>query len=62
VALDVFTQEPPDAQNPLLHNEKILVTPHLASQTVAAVDAMGWAALQDCLAVLRGERPQFPVA
>ena len=32
-ALDVFEQEPADRENPLLHMENVVVTPHVASAT-----------------------------
>lgn len=57
-ALDVFSKEPPDANSPLLKLPQVLVTPHCASHTDGAMSAMGWMALEDCLAVLRGERPK----
>jgi phosphoglycerate dehydrogenase-like enzyme len=60
-ALDVFTKEPPEPANPLLGLPQVLVTPHCAAHTDGAMNAMGWMALRDCLAVLRGEAPQYPV-
>jgi D-3-phosphoglycerate dehydrogenase len=60
-ALDVFTQEPLEAGHPLLLLPQVLVTPHAASHTDGAMNAMGWMALWDCLAVLRGEEPLYPV-
>jgi D-3-phosphoglycerate dehydrogenase len=60
-ALDVFPKEPPDSTNPLLHLPQVLVTPHCAAHTDGAQNAMGWMALRDCLAVLRGEEPLFPI-
>jgi phosphoglycerate dehydrogenase-like enzyme len=60
-ALDVFPQEPPETGHPLLNIPQVLVTPHTASHTDGAMNAMGWMALRDCLTVLRGEEPQFPV-
>ena len=60
-ALDVFSKEPPDSENPLLKLPQVLVTPHCASHTDGAMNEMGWMALNDCLAVLRGEKPQYPV-
>jgi D-3-phosphoglycerate dehydrogenase len=60
-ALDVFPKEPPSADNPLLSLPQVLVTPHCASHTDGAMTAMGWMALNDCLAVLRGETPKYPV-
>jgi phosphoglycerate dehydrogenase-like enzyme len=60
-ALDVFTQEPPGIENPLLSLPQVLVTPHMGAHTDGATNAMGWMALQDCLAVLEGRQPAFPV-
>jgi D-3-phosphoglycerate dehydrogenase len=60
-ALDVFTKEPPDPGHPLLDLPQVLVTPHSAAHTDGAMNAMGWMALRDCLAVLRGDKPLYPV-
>jgi len=56
-ALDVFAVEPPSPDSPLLALKQVLATPHLGSQTDGATNRMGWMALHDCLAVLRGEAP-----
>ncbi len=56
-ALDAFSKQPPDADNPLLALPQLIATPHMGAHTDGATNAMGWAALQDCLAVLRGEQP-----
>ncbi len=61
-ALDVFPKEPPDPQNPLLLLPQVIVTPHSASHTDGAMNAMGKLALEDCLAVLSGRAPKYPVA
>jgi D-3-phosphoglycerate dehydrogenase len=61
-ALDVFTQQPPDADNPLLALPQVIATPHMGAHTDGATNAMGWRALNDCLAVLRGEKPKHRVA
>ena len=60
-ALDAFGQEPPSAQNPLLKIPSLIVTPHCGGHTDLAMNAMGWGALGDCLAVLRGEAPLHPI-
>jgi len=60
-ALDVFTQQPPDANNPLLTLPQVIATPHMGAHTDGATNAMGWRALIDCLAVLRGEKPKYRV-
>lgn len=61
VALDAFTQEPPEKDNPLLVLPQVIATPHAGAHTDGAMNVMGWGALQDCLAVLRGEKPMYPV-
>lgn len=61
-ALDVFTQQPPDAENPLLTLPQVIATPHMGAHTDGATNAMGWRALNDCLTVLRGEKPKHRVA
>jgi D-3-phosphoglycerate dehydrogenase len=60
--LDAFTVEPPDPNNPLMHLPQIIVTPHLGAQTDSATSNMGWLAMNDCLAVLRGEEPKYRVS
>ena len=60
--LDAFSEEPPDAANPLLQLPQVLVTPHSGAHTDGATSNMGWWAMNDCLAVLRGEKPKYRVA
>jgi len=60
-ALDVFEQEPPDPDNPLLHLENVIVTPHIAGSS-----EIGWATIcrragEEAARALRGERPQVVV-
>lgn len=59
--LDAFIVEPPDPKNPLLSLPQVIATPHLGAQTDGATSNMGWFAMRDCLAVLKGERPVYPV-
>ena len=59
--LDCFCQEPPDPNNKLVNLPQVILTPHIGAQTDGARNAMGWMALEDCLSVLRGERPQHLV-
>lgn len=56
-ALDCFSKEPPDADNPLLQLPQVVVTPHTGAHTDEAMNTMGWMSLQACMAVLRGARP-----
>lgn len=60
-AMDVFSTEPPDPENPLLHMKQVILTPHCGAQTDGATNAMGWMSLQGCLAVLSGHEPKYPV-
>ena len=60
-ALDAFAQEPPGAENPLLAHPRVIATPHTGAHTDGATNAMGRGALNDCLAVLRGEAPAHRV-
>ncbi|MFN8380273.1 MAG: phosphoglycerate dehydrogenase [Anaerolineae bacterium] len=60
-ALDCFTVEPPGAEHPLLRLPNVIATPHAGAHTDGAINAMGWGALRNCLAVLRGDTPLNPV-
>jgi D-3-phosphoglycerate dehydrogenase len=40
-ALDVLSEEPPPAGNPLLHHPKVIVTPHIAASTAEAQEIVG---------------------
>ena len=60
-ALDVFEQEPPDPDNPLLHMENVIVTPHIAGSS-----EIGWSTIcrragEEAARALRGERPTVVV-
>ena len=56
-ALDVFSQQPPVPNLPLLTLPQVIATPHMGAHTDGATRAMGRGALNDCLAILRGEAP-----
>lgn len=52
-----------DAGSPLLDAPNVTITPHIAGQTVQAVDRMGMAAAEECVRVLtQGIPPLHPVA
>ena len=60
-ALDVFKAEPLEKNHFLLQYPQVILTPHMAAHTDEAMNQMGWSAMKDCLAVLRGERPEHVV-
>lgn len=55
--LDVTDPEPPDASNPLLARDDVIVTPHIASATGVGKRRIQDRALSQVVEVLRGERP-----
>lgn len=61
VALDAFSQQPPGEENQLLAHPKVITTPHTGAHTDGAINAMGWAALNNCLAVLNGDEPEHRI-
>lgn len=56
-ALDVTDPEPIPADHPLVKMANCLIVPHIASASVATRNKMATLAVQNCLAVLRGETP-----
>jgi len=60
-ALDVYTKEPPDKENPLLSMENVIATPHMGAHADLAANLMGRMALSECLSVLKGEEPSYKV-
>jgi phosphoglycerate dehydrogenase-like enzyme len=66
--LDCFVQEPPDRGSRLLNldgpgaqGRNVIVTPHTGAHTDESLNRMGWTALENCLSVLKGERPAYIV-
>jgi glyoxylate reductase len=60
-ALDVTDPEPLPADHPLLTLSNCLVTPHIASATVASRTLMAQMAVRNCIAGVRGEPLPNPV-
>ena len=56
-ALDVLSQEPPPANHPLLHRDDVLITPHAAFYSSAAIEELARKAAQHVAQTLRGETP-----
>lgn len=59
--IDVFDPEPPEPNSPLLFATGLTRTPHIASATVPAKEAMSWV-VRDVWRVLEGESPEFEAA
>ncbi len=57
--LDVFEEEPPEQDNPLLKMENVVLTPHQASNTKTGVEGMFSQAAQNVLKALQGEKPKY---
>jgi len=56
-ALDVFQPEPPNLQDPLYQDERVIVTPHAAFVSAESLDQMRRQAMDQVVQALRGERP-----
>lgn len=59
-ALDVFSKEPL-TDSPLLANERVILTPHLAASTDGAQRQAAQEIAHQVVAVLRGQTPRYPV-
>jgi D-3-phosphoglycerate dehydrogenase len=56
-ALDVFQPEPPDLNEPLYRDERVILTPHAAFVSAESLDQMRRQAFSQVVQALRGERP-----
>lgn len=57
-ATDVFSQEPPEPDNPLYKAENIILSPHMAALTKECVVRMATQVTKGVLDVLRGDKPE----
>jgi len=57
-AMDVFEQEPPRANHPILTAPRTLFSPHVASMTNEAMSRMAELVARQVVQVLTGERPE----
>jgi len=60
-ALDVFEEEPLPVTNPLVGLDNVLLTPHIASNTIETKARMAIDATRDIVRVLQGEKPESAV-
>lgn len=56
-ALDVYDEEPPALDSPLLQLDNLMLTAHIASFTVETKRALAMSAANQLLAAMRGEQP-----
>lgn len=56
-ALDAFEREPLPLDHPFLKQDRLVLTPHSAFNTLEATAAVNLQAARNCVAVLLGERP-----
>ncbi len=57
-ALDVLEQEPPNPDDPLLHLENVIITPHASSGSVEAVIQLRRDTALNVVDMLKGKRPR----
>ena len=60
-ALDVLVIEPPSPDHPLLHEPRVMITPHTGWYSEDASYDVRVRAAEEVVRVLRGERPRCPV-
>lgn len=60
-AIDVFADEPPKADNPLMSLDNIILSPHNAAHSVDSMDRMAYNAATEIVRVLNGEEPLWEV-
>ena len=60
-AIDVLPVEPPAANDPVLSEERIIVTPHIAWASSEAARDVRVRGTEDVVRVLKGEPPRYPL-
>ena len=59
--LDVFEKKPPDTNNPLLKNKKVLLSPHSSTFTEECTERMGKETIQNIIDFFDGRFDQSMV-
>ncbi len=59
--LDVFEEEPIKPDNPLIKLENVVLTPHIASSTVATFNETGRSACENVVRYLSGKPPKWQI-
>ncbi|MBM3710714.1 MAG: hypothetical protein FJW61_09880, partial [Actinobacteria bacterium] len=60
-AIDTFKSEPPAAGNKLITLPQVIITPHMGAATDNASNEMTRISIDECLAVLKGKKPNYAV-
>ncbi|GLB46190.1 3-phosphoglycerate dehydrogenase [Philodulcilactobacillus myokoensis] len=60
-ALDVYDKEPLPSDSPLYNFKNVLLTPHIASNTVECMGRMAYDAASEIVKTLEGKKPQWNV-
>lgn len=55
--LDVWEDEPPPSDHPLMKFDNVLISPHIAGSTIEARENMGRIAAEQVLDILDGKKP-----
>jgi D-3-phosphoglycerate dehydrogenase len=59
--IDVIEKEPPERDNPLLHLENLIVTPHVAWYSENSIERLKTQGMDEVIRVLNGKRPWYIV-
>ncbi len=58
--IDVLADEPPPPDHPILHEESIIVTPHIGWASIESSHDVKERGAEDVVRVLRGDPPKYP--
>jgi D-3-phosphoglycerate dehydrogenase / 2-oxoglutarate reductase len=60
-ALDVLESEPPEADDPLVNHERVVVTPHAAWYSEESSETLKSEVAREAVRIITGQRPRSPV-